>query len=149
MEKIQFSLGRAAVQFNVNGQSFKVAKGLNDIESESIQYKKLDALALENLIYRVEEILEQLKLDYKIQRVADTSDEFMQQLLEQFFNNETLIDRIKLEHAFNEFVEHTEYYVQQHSSEHFYLFVYFIFIREMMHHWNVVEIRVGKNQTPQ
>ena len=79
MEKIQFFLGRDAVQFDINGQPFKIAKGLNDIESESIQYKKLDALALENIIYRVEEILEQFKFDYKIQRVADTSDEFMQQ----------------------------------------------------------------------
>ena len=144
MEQIQFSLGRDAVQFDVNGQPFKVAKGLNDIQSESIRYKKLDALALENMIDRVEEILEQLKFDYKIQRVANTSDEFKQQLSELFFNNETVIDRINLEHAFNEFVEHTEYYVQQLRSEHFYLFVYFVFIREMMHHWNVVEIRVGK-----
>lgn len=141
MELMQFSLTLDAIRVEMkNEQSFEIAKGLDFIELQSVRYRRLDALSLENMIEVIEEILEQFKLDHKIQRIAKTSDAYMQQISQLFFNGEAVIDRIKLEHAFNEFVEHIEYYVRQVDSEHFYVFVYFVFIREMMHHLNVVEI---------
>ncbi|MDE2422140.1 MAG: hypothetical protein KGO49_13290 [Gammaproteobacteria bacterium] len=140
MDYIAFSLDDEAVVFEIAGQTFKIEQGLKFVELQSIRYKRLDALALEKMIYAIEEILEQLKLDYKIQRVAETADVYMQQLSQLFFNNDKVINRAKLEHAFNEFVEHIEYYVQKSGSENFYLFAYFVFVREVMHHLNVVEI---------
>ncbi|OTG73760.1 hypothetical protein B9T26_08370 [Acinetobacter sp. ANC 4169] len=138
---MQFSLTLDAIRVEMkNEQSFEIAKGLDFIELQSVRYRRLDALSLENMIEVIEEILEQFKLDHKIQRIAKTSDAYMQQISQLFFNGEAVIDRIKLEHAFNEFVEHIKYYVRQVDSEHFYVFVYFVFIREMMHHLNVVEI---------
>jgi len=112
MELIEFSLAPEAIQFRINGQQFKTATGLDFIESQSIRYRRLDALALENMMNVIEEILEQLKLNHKIQRIVKTSDTYMQQISQLFFNDEAFIDRIKLAHAFNEFVEHTEYYLQ-------------------------------------
>lgn len=142
MELIKFSLALDAIQFEINGQNFDIATGLGFIESKAIRHQRLDTLALENMIYVIEEILEQLKLDHNIPRVAQTSDVYMQQLSQLFFNGETVIDRIKLEHAFNEFIEHIEYYAQQAGADDFYVFVYFLFVREMMHHLNVVEINL-------
>ena len=52
------------------------------------------------------------------------------------------IDQIKLEHAFNEFIEHTEYYVNKVGDDKIHLFIYFVFIREMMHHLNIIEIDI-------
>ncbi|CAB1216060.1 hypothetical protein [Acinetobacter bouvetii] len=141
MQSFIFSLGIETVQFKMDVQTIEIDKGLGFIESQSVRNQRLDALAIENMIEVIEEILEQLKLDYKTQRIAQISDAYLQQLSHLFFQNARVIDRIKLEHAFNEFVERMEYYAEQAGFD-FKLFAYFVFVREMMHHLNVVEIKL-------
>ncbi|CAM4080856.1 hypothetical protein [Acinetobacter pragensis] len=77
---IRFSLNLDSFQIEIGEQRFEIAKGLSFIASQSIRFGRLDALAIENMIYVIEEILEQLKLDYHTQRTAQTSDELMRQL---------------------------------------------------------------------
>ena len=48
---------------------------------------------------------------------------------------------MQLESAFNTFVERREYYVSQVADDSLSSLIYFIVLREMMHHWNVVEIQ--------
>lgn len=141
MQSFIFSLGMETVQFKMDVQTIGIDKGLGFIESQSVRHQRLDALAIENMIEVIEEILEQLKLDYKTQRIAQTSDAYLEQLSHLFFQDARVIDRIKLEHAFNEFVERMEYYAEQAGFD-FKLFAYFVFVREMMHHLNVVEIKL-------
>ncbi|HAV4233236.1 TPA: hypothetical protein JIQ46_10540 [Acinetobacter baumannii ATCC 17978] len=42
----------------------------------------------------------------------------------------------------NDFIEHLSYYTSQVSPDQLYVFTYFVFIREMMHHLRVEEIHV-------
>lgn len=140
MQRLKFSLDAQSVHFEFHQQNLNIEKGLGFIVSKSILYQRLDALALENMIYVIEEILEQLKLDYKSQRIVHTSDLYMYQLVELFFYHEHVITRAMLEHAFNEFVQRIEYYVQKANSSDFYIFAYFVFVREMMHHLNIIKI---------
>ena len=66
----------------------------------------------------------------------------MQQLSALFFNDVKRIDRSMLEHAFNEWVERLEYYADRAGND-FKLWAYFVLIREMMHHLNVIEIEIA------
>jgi hypothetical protein len=58
------------------------------------------------------------------------------------FPDQQQIDRVQLESAFNTFVERREYYVSKVADDGLSSLVYFIVLREMMHHWNVVEIQL-------
>lgn len=138
---IIFSLGDDKLDFNIDNQHFESSQGLSQIASQIIKYKIINALALENIIYIAEEILESFKLDYHVSRRAETPDQYMHILSDLFFDGRNTISRHELEHAFNEFVERIEYYVQQ-LNDNIYPLIYFVFVREMMHHLNVDEIRV-------
>ncbi|WP_252383556.1 hypothetical protein [Acinetobacter sp. WCHAc060006] len=120
----------------------EISQGLNFIIAQSVRFGRIDALAIENMIYVIEELLEQSKLDYHTQRIAHTSDVYMQQLSALFFNDVKRIDRSMLEHAFNEWVERLEYYADRAGND-FKLWAYFVLIREMMHHLNVIEIEIA------
>jgi hypothetical protein len=58
------------------------------------------------------------------------------------FPDQQQIDRVQLESAFNTFIERREYYVSKVADDGLSSLVYFIVLREMMHHWNVVEIQL-------
>lgn len=139
---LQFSLSLDDIQISDQTQKNEFSQGLTDIQKQSLRRGYVDALAIENMIYVIEEILEKIHIDHKTQHYAQTSDVFMKELSAIFFNSDMCIDQIKLEHAFNEFIEHTEYYVNKVGDEKIHLFIYFIFIREMMHHLNIIEIDI-------
>ena len=140
--EIAFSLADEQLKFEADGQIIEISKGLNFIIAQSVRFGRIDALAIENMIYVIEELLEQSKLDYHTQRIAHTSDVYMQQLSALFFNDVKRIDRSMLEHAFNEWVERLEYYAEKAGND-FKLWAYFVLIREMMHHLNVIEIEIA------
>ena len=137
--EIAFSLADEQLKFEVDGQIIEISKGLNFIIAQSVRFGRIDALAIENMIYVIEELLEQLKLDFRKQRKSQTADESMRQISTLFFNDAKHIDRNMLEHAFNEWVERLEYYTNKVGHD-FKLWAYFVLIREMMHHLNVAEI---------
>lgn len=142
MSNLKFSFGLNQLKFDVDGQSHHINQGLDWIQSKSLRSAHLNAYVFEMMINEIEELLEQLSIDHRIQRVAETSDAEMQQLSVLFFEGDTSIDRSQLEHAFNELIEHTEYYVQLVTAEHLDVLVYFVLIREMMHHLNVINIQI-------
>ena len=139
---LAFSLAEEQLKFEIDGQTIEISQGLNFIIAQSVRFGCIDALAIENMIDVIEELLEQSKLDYHTQRIAHTSDVYMQQLSALFFNNVKRIDRSMLEHAFNEWVEWLEYYADKAGND-FKLWAYFVLIREMMHHLNVIEIEIA------
>ncbi|WP_228198826.1 hypothetical protein [Acinetobacter cumulans] len=139
---IAFSLADEQLKFEIDEQMIEISQGLNFIIAQSVRFGRIDALAIENMIYVIEELLEQSKLDYHTQRIAHTSDVYMQQLSALFFNDVKRIDRSMLEHAFNEWVERLEYYADRAGND-FKLWAYFVLIREMMHHLNVIEIEIA------
>ena len=139
---LAFSLAEEQLKFEIDGQTIEISQGLNFIIAQSVRFGRIDALAIENMIYVIEELLEQSKLDYHTQRIAHTSDVYMQQLSALFFNDVKRIDRSMLEHAFNEWVERLEYYAEKAGND-FKLWAYFVLIREMMHHLNVIEIEIA------
>ena len=138
---IKFSLGLEQLSFELDGQYFQIDKGLQFIKSNSMRHGVLDELAIELMIYVIEEILESLPIQYAQPKNAITEDALFQQVLSLFFPNQHNIDRIQLESGFNEFIEHREYYVCKVAEQGVFSLVYFVFLREMMHHWNVVDMK--------
>jgi hypothetical protein len=142
MQDLIFAISAEDIELQLSDQHFKIEHGLNFISAQSIRFDRVDTLAIENMIDVIEELLEHLKLDYHTERIAHTSDVYMQQLSALFFNDAKRIDRSMLEHAFNEWVERLEYYADKAGND-FKLWAYFVLIREMMHHLNVTEIEIA------
>ncbi len=58
------------------------------------RHQRFDALAIEYLIYEIEEILERLQLDYQTQRYAQSNDAMLHLLAQSFLNmRPTLTDK--------------------------------------------------------
>ena len=138
---LKFSLGVDQLAFEMDGQHIQLDQGLSFIQSNSMRHGLLDELAIESMIYVIEELLESVQMNYAQPKTAVTSDGLFQRVLALFFPDQQQIDRVQLESAFNTFVERREYYVSQVADDSLSSLIYFIVLREMMHHWNVVEIQ--------
>ena len=139
---LKFSLGVDRLSFEMDGQHIQLDQGLSYIQLNSMRHGLLDELAIESMIYVIEELLESVQMKYAQPKTAATSDALFQRVLALFFPDQQQIDRVQLESAFNTFVERREYYVSKVADDGLYSLVYFIVLREMMHHWNVVEIQL-------
>lgn len=140
---LKFSLGLKSLSFDVDSQHIHLEQGLGFVNSKSINHGVIDELAIEKMIYFIEEIIESKPLrNLNISGVAVTSDTAMAQLSELFFSAKKQISRIELEHGFNDFIERLSYYTSQVSPDQLYVFTYFVFVREMMHHLRVEEIQI-------
>ncbi len=140
---LKFSLGLSSFSFDVDSQHIHVEQGLGFINSKSISNSVIDELAIEKMIYFIEEIIESQPLrNLNINGVAVTADTAMTQLSELFFSAKKQISRIELEHGFNDFIECLSYYINQVASDQVYVFTYFVFVREMMHHLRVEQIQI-------
>lgn len=139
----KFSLGLNGLSFDIDNQHVQLEQGLGFVNSKSIRHGVIDELAIEKMIYFIEEIIESKPLrNLNIRGVAVTSDAAMTQLSELFFSAKKKISRIELEHGFNDFIERLSYYTSQVAPDQLYIFTYFVFIREMMHHLRVEEIQI-------
>lgn len=140
---LKFSLGLNSFWFDVDSQHIHLEQGLGFINSKSISNGVIDELAIEKMIYFIEEIIESQPLrNLNISGVAVTSDAVMTQLSQLFFNAKKQISRTELEHGFNGFIERLSYYTNQVAPNQLYIFTYFVFVREMMHHLRVEEIQI-------
>ena len=140
---LKFSLDLNSLSFDVDSQHIHLEQGLGFINSKSISNGVIDELAIEKMIYFIEEIIESKPLrNLKISGVAVTSDAAMTQLSQLFFNAKKQISRTELEHGFNGFIERLSYYTNQIAPDQLYIFTYFVFVREMMHHLRVEEIQI-------
>lgn len=140
---LKFSLGLSSLSFDVDGQHIHLEQGLGFVGSKSIGHGVIDELAIEKMIYFIEEIIESQPLrNLNINGIAVTADTAMAQLSELFFSAKKQINRIELEHGFNDFIERLSYYTNQVASDQVYVFTYFVFIREMMHHLRVEQIQI-------
>lgn len=140
---LKFSLGLNGLSFDIDSQHIQLAQGLSFVESKSISHGVIDELAIEKMIYFIEEIIESQPLrNLNISGVAVTSDAAMTQLSELFFSAQKQISRIELEHGFNDFIDRLNYYTSQVVPNQLYIFTYFVFVREMMHHLRVEEIHI-------
>ena len=139
---LKFSLGVDQLSFEMDGKNIQLDQGLSYIQSNSIRHGLLDELAIESMIYVIEELLESVQMKYAQPKIATTSNVLFQRVLALFFPDQQQIDRVQLESAFNTFVERREYYVSKVATDGFSSLIYFIVLREMMHHWNVVEIQL-------
>ena len=139
---LKFSFGLDQLAFEMDGQHIQLDQGLSFIQSNSMRHGLLDELAIESMIYVIEELLESVQMKYVQPKTAMTSDVLFQKVLALFFSDQQQIDRVQLESAFNTFVERREYYVSQVADDSLSSLIYFIVLREMMHHWNVVEIQL-------
>ncbi|MDC4723493.1 hypothetical protein ACT43G_04125 [Acinetobacter baumannii] len=140
---LKFSLGLSSLSFDVDSQHIHVEQGLGFINSKSISNSVIDELAIEKMIYFIEEIIESQPLrNLNINGVAVTADTAMAQLSKLFFSAKKQISRIELEHGFNDFIERLSYYTNQVDPNQLYIFTYFVFIREMMHHLRVEQIQI-------
>lgn len=140
---LKFSLGLNSMSFDLNNQHIQLEQGLSFVDAKSMSHGVIDELGIEKMIYFIEEIIEsQLLRNLKISGVAVTSDTAMTQLSELFFSAKKKISRIELEHGFNDFIERLSYYTNQVAPDQLYIFTYFVFIREMMHHLRVEEVQI-------
>ncbi|ENU46917.1 hypothetical protein I6L25_10885 [Acinetobacter nosocomialis] len=140
---LKFSLALNGLSFDLDNQHIQLEQGLGFVESNSIRHGIIDELAIEKMIYFIEEIIESQPLrNLNISGVAVTSDAAMTHLSQLFFSAKKQISRIELEHGFNDFIERLSYYINQVSPDQLYVFTYFVFVREMMHHLRVEEIQI-------
>ncbi|WP_336939523.1 hypothetical protein [Acinetobacter pittii] len=140
---LKFSLGLNSLSFDVDSQHIHLEQGLGFVGSKSISHGVIDELAIEKMIYFIEEIIESKTLrNLNISGVAVTSNAAMTQLSELFFSAKKQINRTELEHGFNGFIERLSYYTNQVSPDQLYIFTYFVFIREMMHHLRIEQIQI-------
>ncbi|WNX59096.1 hypothetical protein RWU60_13725 [Acinetobacter baumannii] len=140
---LKFSLGLNGLSFEIGSQHIQIEQGLGFVGSKSIGHGVIDELAIEKMIYFIEEIIESQPLrNLNIGGVAVTADTAMAQLSELFFSAKKQISRIELEHGFNDFIERLSYYTNQMAPNQLYVFTYFVFVREMMHHLRVEEIQI-------
>ncbi|MDC5253248.1 hypothetical protein OHW91_04340 [Acinetobacter baumannii] len=140
---LKFSLGLNGMSFDVDSQHIHLEQGLGFINSKSISNGVIDELAIEKMIYFIEEIIESQPLrNLNINGIAVTADTTMAQLSELFFSVKKQISRTELEHGFNDFIERLSYYTNQVDPNQLYIFTYFVFIREMMHHLRVEQIQI-------
>ncbi|EXB70109.1 hypothetical protein ACSVHK_05965 [Acinetobacter nosocomialis] len=140
---LKFSLALNGLSFDLDNQHIQLEQGLGFINSKSISNGVVDELAVEKMIYFIEEIIESQPFrNLNISGVAVTADTAMAQLSELFFSAKKQISRIELEHGFNDFIERLSYYTNQVSPDQVYVFTYFVFVREMMHHLRVEEIQI-------
>ncbi len=140
---LKFSLGLNGLSFDIDNQRIQLEQGLGFIDSRSISHGVIDGLAIEKMIYFIEEIIESKPLrNLNISGVAVTSDAVMTQLSELFFSAKKQISRIELEHGFNDFIERLSYYINQVAPDQLYIFTYFVFVREMMHHLRIEQIQI-------
>ncbi|MDC4458018.1 hypothetical protein NQ652_09965 [Acinetobacter baumannii] len=140
---LKFSLDINSLSFDVDSQHIHLEQGLGFVGSKSIGHGVIDELAIEKMIYFIEEIIESQPLrNLNINGVAVTADTAMAQLSKLFFSAKKQISRIELEHGFNSFIERLSYYTNQVAPDQLYIFTYFVFIREMMHHLRVEEIQI-------
>ena len=137
----KFSLGIDQLSFEMDGQHIQLDQGLSFIQSNSMRHEVLDELAIESMIYVIEELLESVQMQYAQPKTAVTSDVLFQKVLTLFFSDQQQLDRVQLESAFNTFVERRECYVAQVADNGLSSLIYFIVLREMMHHWNVAEVK--------
>ncbi|MDC5418184.1 hypothetical protein OHW95_03320 [Acinetobacter baumannii] len=140
---LKFSLGLNGLSFDLDNQSIHLEQGLGFINSKSISNGVIDELAIEKMIYFIEEIIESQPLrNLNINGLAVTADTTMAQLRALFFNAKKQISRTELEHGFNDFIERLSYYTNQVAPDQLYIFTYFVFVREMMHHLRVEQIQI-------
>ncbi|PTV45156.1 hypothetical protein DBL02_09765 [Acinetobacter oleivorans] len=140
---LKFSLGLNGLSFDIDNQHIQLEQGLDFVDSNSILHGVIDELAIEKMIYFIEEIIESKPLrNLNISGVAVTSDVAMKQLSQLFFSAKKQISRIELEYGFNDFIERLSYYTNQVAPDQLYIFTYFIFVREMMHHLRIEEIQI-------
>lgn len=140
---LKFSLGLNSLLFDVDSQHIHLEQGLGFVNSKSVSDGVIDELAIEKMIYFIEEIIESNPLrNLNISGVAVTSDAVMTQLSELFFSAKKQISRTELEHGFNSFIERLSYYTNQVAPDQVYVFSYFVFVREMMHHLRVEQIQI-------
>ncbi|MFW6742669.1 hypothetical protein ACODTT_00820 [Acinetobacter pittii] len=140
---LKFSLGLNSLSFDVDSQHLHLEQGLGFVNSKSVSDGVIDELAIEKMIYFIEEIIESNPLrNLNISGVAVTSDAVMTQLSELFFSAKKQISRTELEHGFNSFIERLSYYTNQVAPDQVYVFSYFVFVREMMHHLRVEQIQI-------
>lgn len=140
---LKFSLALNGLSFDLDNQHIQLEQGLGFINSKSISNGVVDELAVEKMIYFIEEIIESQPLrNLNINGIAVTADTTMAQLSELFFSAKKQISRTELEHGFNDFIERLSYYTNQVDPNQLYIFTYFVFIREMMHHLRVEEIQI-------
>lgn len=143
MQTIQFHLADNQLQFDTTEQQFVFHIGLKQLIEKCIRHAHFDDLAIEYLIYEIEEILEQLKFEHRVERIGISQDVELKTLSHVFFQDSQIIDRIALEAAFNQMVERKEHYLNLLGQDAFTLLSYFVIIREMMHHLNIVHIELG------
>ncbi|EIB7122245.1 hypothetical protein ABFO97_05250 [Acinetobacter baumannii] len=140
---LKFSLGLSSLSFDVDSQHIHIEQGLGFINSKSISNSVIDELAIEKMIYFIEEIIESQPLrNLNINGITVTADTAMAQLSKLFFSAKKQISRIELEHGFNSFIERLSYYTNQVAPDQLYIFTYFVFIREMIHHLRVEQIQI-------
>lgn len=140
---LKFSLGLNSLSFDVDSQHIHLEQGLGFVNSKSVSDGVIDELAIEKMIYFIEEIIESKPLrNLNISGVAVTSDAAMTHLSQLFFSAKKQISRIELEDGFNDFIERLSYYTNQIAPDQLYIFTYFVFIREMMHHLRVEQIQI-------
>ncbi|WP_111895704.1 hypothetical protein [Acinetobacter sp. MB5] len=142
MQVLQFSLKTDKIELQWNSQKMILTQGLDFIQQQSLVRGVWSELAIEKMIYQIEELLESEPVLRQVHSKAATSDPMMKRLNQLFFKTDEPIDRVQLEHAFNDFVDHLSYYLHQVEEDQQQVFVYFVMIREMMHHLKIQEISI-------
>lgn len=140
MQNLNFSLSAETFDFVWADHHIRLNHGLDFIQQYSMPQGVWSELAIEKMIYVIEELLESDAALRQLPSMAVTSDAMMSQLNQLFFKTTAAIDRIQLENGFNDFVDHITHYVHQIGEAQQQALIYFVVLREMMHHLKIEKI---------
>ncbi|MHA3078970.1 hypothetical protein [Acinetobacter sp. ANC 5502] len=94
MEPLQFSLKADHIEILWHSQQFILTQGLDAIQQQSLVQGIWSELAIEKMIYLIEELLESEPQLRHVQGRAITSDPMMKLLNQLFFKTSGSIDRV-------------------------------------------------------
>lgn len=143
MSEFIFSVLPAAVEFYDRQQRpmAGLQGGYQTTASGLFSAGQADALATETLIYRIEEVLESEGRVVPPGLRAICHDPLLGRVCGDFLTGETAITPESVEVAFNRISEQLSYSPLALTGPQADVFCYFVFIREMIHHLQIADLR--------
>ena len=143
MSEYIFSVLPAAVAFYDDQQQplARLQGGYQTTVAGLFRAGRVDALATETLIYRIEEVLESQGRIVAAGSVAICRDPLLGSVCQDYLSGEARITPDAVEVAFNRLSEQLSYTPLTLTDSQADVFSYFVFIREMVHHLQIRELR--------
>ncbi|WP_413728111.1 hypothetical protein [Sodalis sp. RH19] len=144
MNTFEFSIKSESISFLRQGgdRAIKIPAGYVHAAKHLFKSGMLTAYDLEMLIYRIEEMIESDKDLFPVNGGALCQDELMKEVSSIYLDGSNVILPSEIEAAFNTLADRLSYSAIAIPPEKVPSLTYFVFIREMTHHFHIDKITI-------